>query len=356
MSYQEKYLKYKNKYLDLKKLLGGTKEENNNFLLHGTNLFYIDDIKKNGLNGVYNQEIYDMIQKYWPRIHHLARDPYVDWFLDRQRNVRIRPDISLSFTGKSSVAEEYSKGARQFGEGPSRFLTTFREYIDKNKEHISVDIIKDYDFLYNASQHPGIILAINKDDFPETKDWIIEELDSWEYTLRFPIPADKLYIRRNKHDYIPLLSKEGEEYTDKLKSEFLEEERIKTEEAERIKLLEGWETSINSGPILFRYIIKKKNESVYISAQYDINREEEYPHYLQLTINNYSNININIVIKNILGTTEYITKKNSITGFDLFISNSELKDKFKSAIEGIMTYIPPERKEKIYEKVKEIFP
>ena len=355
MSYQQKYLKYKNKYLNLKKHLGGTKEENNNYLLHGTNLFYIDDIRKNGLNGIYNQKIYDIIEKYWPTIRYLSKNHYVDMFLDRQRNVRHDNIILLSFTGSSSEAKEYSQGGRQFGEGPSHFLRTLKEYIKMKRENITEDIITDYDFLYNASQYPGIILAINKDDFPQTQHLHIEDLES-EKSLDFPIPADKFYIRRNKNDYIPLLSPAGTDYIVKLKSDFLEEEIIKKRNLERIELLEGWKTKVNSGPILFNYKINKMNDSVSISAQYDINREEEYPHYLQLEINNYSNIYIDISITNILGTTNYITNKNSMQGVDLFMSNSELKDKFKSVIEGIMTFIPSERKEKIYEKVIEIFP
>ena len=357
MAYQQKYLKYKSKYLDLKKLLGGTKEENNNYLLHGTNLFYIDDIKKIGLNGIYNQEIYNMIEKYWPIIGSFKSDGYVDEFLGRQRDVRSRHNISLSFTGKSSVANEYSHGARHFGEGPSRFLTTFRKYIHENREHISADIIADYDFLDNLSHYPGIILAINKDDFPGTKEWTIEDLDEWEHTLDFPIPPNKLYIRRNAHDYIPLLSREGIEYTDRLKSDFLEEERMIKIEKERIKLLEGWNTYMQNGPNVYEYRITKKNETVWISAQYDIiDKTGRHPHYLQLQISNYLNIDINITIMNILGSTEYEINNLSMKGFDLFMSNNELKEKFKLAIEGINTFIPHERQVKIYEKVIEIFP
>ena len=66
MSSQQKYLKYKSKYLDLKRLLGGTKEESNNFILHGTNLYYIDDIKNDGLTGKYNDTLYNIIKKYMP--------------------------------------------------------------------------------------------------------------------------------------------------------------------------------------------------------------------------------------------------------------------------------------------------
>ena len=133
-SFYQKYLKYKNKYLTLKNQFSGTKDENNKYLLHGTNLFYIDDIIKNGLSGLYNQEIYDIIKKHWPTISYLARDPYVGYFIERQREIRLNDWIQLSFTGLSSVAEEYCCGARKFGEGPSRFLTTLQDYFSQNKE------------------------------------------------------------------------------------------------------------------------------------------------------------------------------------------------------------------------------
>ena len=128
MFYQQKYLKYKSKYLTLKKQVGGTKEENNNFILHGTSLFYIEDIKINGLTGIYNQKIYDIITKYWPTISYLAQDGYVGYFIERQTRIRENiSSISLSFTGEYSIAKEYSEGARQFGEGPSRFLGTLKD-------------------------------------------------------------------------------------------------------------------------------------------------------------------------------------------------------------------------------------
>ncbi len=357
MFYQQKYLKYKSKYLTLKKQVGGTKEENNNFILHGTSLFYIEDIKINGLTGIYNQTIYDIITKYWPTISYLAQDGYVGMFIVRQTRIRENTSsISLSFTGESSVAKEYSEGARQFGEGPSRFLGTLKEFINENKEHISEDIITDFDFLFNASQYPGIILAIDKNDFTETQDWPIDYLDQWEHTLTFPIPRDKLYIRKDTNDYILLSSEEGGIYIDELTSEFLENKRINQEEAERVKLLEGWENIVQEGPELFIYEIKKMNGDVYIKAQYDIHNQKKYPHYLQLTINNFSDIYINISIKNILGTLTYEINKNSMDGFDLFMSNIELKDKFKSVIEGIMDYIPSERRDIIYGEIIKIFP
>ena len=350
--YYKKYLKYKNKYLTLKKQFGGTKEEGNNYLLHGTSLFYIDDIKKNGLSGFYNQEIYNIIIKYWHIISYLAKEPYVGYFINRQKDIRSTGQVSLSFTGQSSVAEEYSRGVRKFGEGPRFFLRTLKEYFSQNKE-IPEDMIRDKNVLEEAEKYPGIILAIDKNDFEDTKNLPIERLDSWELVLNFPIPADKLYIRKDKNDYIKLLSEEGILYIDKLKSDFLEKERLIREETERIKLLEGWETETRDGPIYFSYKTQKKNGTILLQAVYDTYSEDEYPHYLQLTINNYSDININIVIRNILGTKNYEMETNSFIGYDLIISNSELKEKLKEVIDGVMNFIPEDRKEKILEKLIE---
>jgi len=235
MFYREKYLKYKSKYLTLKNHFGGTKEENNNFLLHGTSLFYINDIKLHGLTGRYNQEIYDIIKKNWPKIKYLARDPYVQFFLDRQKNIRNSGYVYLSFTGQSSVAKEYSDGARHFGEGPSRFLRTLKEYIYQNKEEITQDIKKDCDLLNKAYQYPGIILAIDKNDFCQTRNIKIENLNEWEHSLNFPIPPDKLYIRKNKNNYILLLSEEENNYIDKLNFDILEKKKKEKKEQEKNK-------------------------------------------------------------------------------------------------------------------------
>lgn len=55
--------------------------------------------------------------------------------------------------------------------------------------------MEDYNFIYNASIYPGIILAIDKNDFPETNDYTIDALKMWGIVLHPSIPANKLYIR-----------------------------------------------------------------------------------------------------------------------------------------------------------------
>ena len=356
MSYKDKYLKYKNKYLILKEQLGGTAEENNNFLLHGTNLYYIDDIKKDGLTGKYNQELLDIIKKYWNNIKHLAKDPYVNYFLERLERIEKGENPSLSFTGQIAVAKEYSNGARKFGEGPSRFLSTLDRYMDENKRMVTDDMEHFYNIMYKASLYPGIILAIDKDDFEETKTIKISDLNKWEHTLNFQIPPNKLYIRRDNNDYILLNSKEGEEYIENLKNEHNEKMRRIEEEKRRIRESEDkWdEQRSDIGPLFFNELINIKR-NIIIRAQYDIYDEEISPHYLEIRVAN-NDIYIQIIIKNILGSLDYETEIIKKNRFDLFIENKELKDKLKIVIEKIMKHIPEERREKIYNKILEIFP
>ena len=106
-----------------------------------------------------------------------------------------------------------------------------------------------------------------------------------------------------------------------------------------------------------QYAVCSMQQTVYSIQQavYDIYSEDEYPHYLKISISNYSDININIVIRNILGTKNYEMQTISFIGYDLIISNSELKEKLKEVIDGILNFIPEERKVKILRKLIEKF-
>ena len=203
-----------------------------------------------------------MIKKYWHAIIHLSRDNYVSDFIKRQE-VRKNGVIQISFTGLYRVAKEYSEGARKFGEGPSRFLTTFDKYIKEECKIKSPEIMEDYNFIYNASIHPGIILAIDKNDFLVTKNYTIDDLNMWEIVLYSSIPADKLYIRIEEKKYILLLSDEGHEYIDNLKSAFLEEQKLKKDEEKKIEdeINKGNITTFSTGPYFQYKIIKKDSET-----------------------------------------------------------------------------------------------
>ena len=243
MDYYHKYIKYKSKYIKYKNHLGEATKEDNIFILHGTNLYYINDIKRNGLTGKYNEILYSIIQKYWPTIRYLSNDHYVDYFIERQNNFK-KNIVSLSFTGQYIVAREYSVGPRKCGEGPSRFLRVFSEYINKNISNISDEMMNDYNSINETSKYPGIILAININDFRDKqiiKNLQIDDLNYWKLALNFEIPADKLYIRKENKEYILLVSEDGDEYLkikDEERNKLLEEEKIKLLEEEKIKLLE----------------------------------------------------------------------------------------------------------------------
>lgn len=340
--FKKKYEKYKNKCSRLAEQYGGIKEENNGYILHGTNLFYIDEIKKNGLNGLYPQQLYNIVKKYWPYIRYLREDSYVDDFISRQEEIRNTKNIQLSFTGKLSVAKEYSENARKFGEGPSRFLSTMEKYIRQNKDNTD-EIISDFKILKDAFAYPGIILAIDKEDFLDLAKLDINSLDEWEYILRYPIPAEKLYIRID-NNYIKLLSDEANIYITKIKSDHKEKIEKEKEEEEKIKTLEGWDqANLTSSPTLISYFVEKKNKSLMIRITYDTNDETKFPHYFSIYVSNYSDINLNYVIRNVLGTSDYEITNNTVS----FIKDDDIKEKINIAIREVLNLVPIERRDKI---------
>lgn len=359
MNYKNKYLKYKIKYADLMNKMGGTKEENNNFLLHGTNLFYINDIKKTGLDGKYNERLYNIILKYWRIIKNKTTvTPYIEYFIERQEDYRNREEISLSFTGRLNVAEEYSSGSKKFGEGPKFFLQNFQEYIYKYKDLVTKQMKSDFDLLLEASRYPGIILAINKNDFIKLRDLSIEELNNWEHILDFPVPSNKLYIRRNDNDYVLLLSPEGEEYINKLECEFIEKEKNKLDE---LKPSSDMKINIpynNKYSTIYKYEIVNEITGLTISAQYDTFGTP----YFSLKIINFKDIDIHIKINIINTNYETLIIKN--VGFNIFMNNTDFKDNLQLVINGFMEVIPDTTiKEKLFtikkellKKIIEIFP
>jgi hypothetical protein len=343
--YKEKYLKYKLKYLDLKGQLGGGK-----FIYHVTNLFYIDDIIKNGLTGKYNEDIYQIMKKHFNTIRKNEITPYIDSFFSRQYRVRENATyINLSFTGKLSIAKEYSTGALHFGEGPSRFYFLFNEYIYKNKNiyknKIDDDMIKDYKTINNAYKHPGIILAVNTDDID--MDFSEERI----ITLNNPIPPELLYIITDDELPIQLTSEKGVEYIQELKDQFFTKQQIEKRKLEQLKLSNNWiiREKINDFKHIYEAIKHIINCRIYV--EYNIDEEDEesnkYPHYLSFSINN-NDINIDISITYNFETKNYIIKFNENKGYTLVESNSDIKNEFMKAINYIIDSITPkERKENI---------
>ena len=352
--YKEKYKKYKLKYLNLQSQIGGTQ-----FIYHGTNLFYIDDIIKNGLTGKYNQQIFDIIKKHWPTIsewldeHDKPKSPYVSYFLDRQQIVIDKaPNISLSFTGRLYVAKEYGASVRKLGEGPTFFFQHFTQYINENIEKITEDMKKDYETINNAYKHPQIILAINIDDFDKNQISDFEDLDQWEIMVHFSIDVTQLYIMKDDETFVLLKSSEGVEYIKNLKQKFLQKQQEEQAEIEKNKLSPDWVITKSNTPLLYTYEALNRSINCRIYVVYDIYKEKDNLHYLRLSINNNNTINIDIEINYIFEKNNYVIRLNNSKGYKLFESNDDLQKHFNLAVNYIIYYIIPEdRKKKIKKKV-----
>lgn len=101
---------------------------------------------------------------------------------------------------------------------------------------------------------PGIILAINKNDFRTTKDIDISNLNDYEYVIYEKILPEKLFIRRDKNDYIKLISNEGKIYIDDLMK--------KTYQKINEKIKQMKEYNIKKYYIPATEIVKKVNEHI----------------------------------------------------------------------------------------------
>jgi hypothetical protein len=166
--FKEKYLKYKNKYINLKKQLGG---EPATILYHGTSSYHFDSIKTNGIPGRFPEDLLQDIKILYDAGYG-KMDDYVSWFLERQENLT-KNKLSLSLTGQLSVAEEYSSGARKGSEGLSRMLLSL---IGKT---LTPELQMIANKLSKVSRYPGIILVVKiddiKDDIERSNDFIPED-------------------------------------------------------------------------------------------------------------------------------------------------------------------------------------
>jgi len=351
--YKEKYLKYKLKYLDLKGQLGGGP----NYIYHGTNLFYIDDIIENGLTGKYNKKIYQIIEKYWPIIskwldeHNKRKSSYVGYFLDRQQKVIDDAlKISLSFTGQLHVAKEYGALDRKLGEGPTRFLIHFTQYINDNIEKITDDMKKDYETINNASKYPQIILAINIDEFDKTQISDFGDLNQWEIMVHFSIDVKKLYIMIDDGNFVLLTSDEGVKYIEKLKDQFLKEQEEEEAKIEKNKSSHNWIITTSNTPPLYTYEALNHSINCRIYVVYNIFEENKY--YLNFNINNNNTINIDIEINYIFEKNKYEIRFKNSKGYKFFESNDDLQKQFNLAVNYIIYHITPmERKQNIRKKI-----
>ena len=281
-----------------------------NYIYHGTNLFYIDDIIENGLTGKYNKKIYQIIEKYWTIIskwldeHDKPKSSYVGYFLNRQQKViGDALKISLSFTGQLHVAKEYGALDRKLGEGPTHFLRHFTQYMNDNIEKITDDMKKDYETINNASKYPQIILAINIDEFDKTQISDFGDLDQWEIMVHFSIDVKKLYIMKDDEKFVLLTSDEGVKYIEKLKDRFLKEQEEEQAKIEKNKSSHNWIITTSNTPSLYTYEALNHSINCRIYVVYNIFEEDTY--YLNFSINNTINIDIDIEINYIFEKNKY---------------------------------------------------
>lgn len=335
MIYFDKYIKYKLKYLALKKQSGGNVE----YLYHGTSFFYIDNFIKDGLQGKYPDELFNKIKEYWPYILEKTTNGKALIYVPRFINKNISEDIQISLTTKLHIAKEYSGGERVIGEGPTYFTYALGEYLYTKKTE-SNDLLdnmrKFYITLTDALQYPSLILAIKVNEVNEIEELNEKEIEeSYEFRIDFSIKPDKLYIM-SENGPIKLLSEEGTEYIKNTKIKIEETKRIR-EEKKRIeeKKLKEWNEDISlQGD--YKYIIMRKNNYT-IRVVYDIYKDK----YINIEVDDSNETLLHIII---MLNSVRILKNQSI--------NEELQDKLNYIINKILA-CTGENKDYYKSKIKE---
>ena len=345
MNYYAKYQKYKSKYLALQDEYTDYTE----YLYHGTSMFYLDDIRKNGFTGKYNPKLFDQMNTFYPIIsngvtQHKALS-YFPGFIERQS----RPTISLSFTGNIEVAKQYAGGERNIGEGPTFFTALLRDYLIEHKEE-NTDLLQKmrilYDTLSKGHRYPPLILAIKIDQFEELTGKLIRNTE-WEYKINFPIPPEKLLVYNpTSENYIPLLSPEFTE--DSLKKMAIfenNEEKLRARIAERELLLKDWQIQTN--------IDKRKSYKFYNTMKGDMQVQVTYHQHLDddplkqyfhiIAINKTELINIVFYLQDRLS----IHNNNQI--------DDELQEKLYQVI-NIMLQEVTDQKEYYIDNIRKVLP
>lgn len=342
-----------------------------NILYHGTSMFYMNDIKMNGLNGKYPQELYEKIKKYWAdhKIKYVYEQSkaltYVPGFITRQE--KKDGSVELSFTARYDVALEYAGGERVLGEGPGYFannLSAFVRNLKDTKQPIDKDMLDFSEKLERAIKYPGIVLAIKQDDFKlEYKEndtnlkesfknyFIKDKINSgkWEYPIRFEIPPDKIYIALSESKLIPLLSKEADEYIATSESKLIALLSKKAKEAdEYIAQLDVWQISKSVNKIYNYYRLVRGTDM--ISVIYDAYKNEWFG--VQIVLDN---IDIDMVVEKSLDGVGYNTIIRKNIGMDLFNINEEAKQKLHEAIKIISESIAEDKRHMIIPIVLKFF-
>jgi len=234
--YYQKYLKYKNKYLELKKQSGGYAT----ILFHGTSSYYFEHIKAHGLPGKVPEDILQDIETAYDAGYGM-RDGYVRDFIQKQH--RFDDGIfALSLTGDITVALEYSEHGRKGGEGLSRMSLD----LDMNRAILTPELTRIQEKLNKITRYPGIILAVkvneiyksNEEGELEIEDdfWVHIEDNIWEHQITFVIPPEKLYLRLPTEELVPIKSEKANTYITTIKQEFEESEAYAAERRQLDKI------------------------------------------------------------------------------------------------------------------------
>jgi hypothetical protein len=349
MSYQDKYIKYKNKYINLKKQLGG---EPATLLYHGTSSYYFDSIKANGLPGKFPEDLLADIKTAYNAGYGRV-DPYVGWFLDRQSRLD-KNEISLSLTGQLSVAEEYSNGARQGSEGLSRMVMSL---LGKTLTP-ELQIIANK--LFKVSRYPGIILVVKVDEIKHNMESFYESIPEdgiWEHTIHFKIPPEKLYLLKNDGVIIKILSQEADIYVKSIITQFEEENKI-AEEKNRLYAIEE-EKRRSTNTFTEKFENPKKKEITYVSKDWQIDLfigdiKSSYPEYLQLRVYNQGNSFYFAIINDEIKVNGNVESRK-----DVIIQKLEflqpIKETLSIMFKKLFNAIEPDRKDYYSNKIKEVF-
>jgi hypothetical protein len=348
--FREKYIKYKNKYINLKNQLGG---EPATILYHGTSSYYFESIKANGLPGKFPEDLLQGIKTLYDAGYGKV-DSYVTWFLERQERLN-KNQISFSLTGQLSVAEEYSNGARQGGEGLSRMvLSLLGKSLTPELQIIANKLSK-------ISRYPGIILVVKVDEIKDYMESFYESIPEdgvWEHTIHFKIPPEKLYLRKDNGEIIKISSQEADIIVKTIISKFEEENRL-AEERNRLYAIEE-EKRRNANTLTEKFENPKKKVITFLSKDWQIELfigdiKSSYPEYLQLRVYNQGkSLNFSIMKDEINVNGELESRNDVIIKKLQFLQ--PIKDTLIIMFNKLFDAIEPDRKDYYSKKIKEVFP
>jgi hypothetical protein len=314
------------------------------YLYHGTSMFYVDRISKDGLTGKYDSKLLKQMIEIFPIIDN-GRQEYIHWFFDRQK-LEI---CELSFTSIYTVAEEYAGKERTIGEGPTKFSALLLSYlIDHKKEESEVlnRMRKLYDVLSKAKRYPNLILAIRINDFEDLKEIYPDGIEDtyWEVPVPCPIPPEKIFAclppesGSNEKRIVPINSEIFKEYYNKKMTAFNDaEEKLEAfkKDNENIWIVDEYITKTGKSKYFYCSIVK---DSSSVTVSYDRLVEN-----IKITA---FNDGVSLIDVTIFPYDKIVIRNN-------YQLNDELNEKLNLALEHILPLIE-DNKEYYIRHIKEI--